>query len=220
MILYQCLYDADKKADAFKVLEGLWEKTKSKPCEFQDALFRLRVYLCKENNALVAAIKKDTEGQDPFAWKILESLQRMRCGLVPEPQIEKELMTVVNQISLSVLSNSENSVPVQLSPVMQERLAEAGRIALRFNLINLANSIILFLSKTRQPSQTALILNEYNKAEILIKRKGEYVDKKTGMAMSAQQVKDIEIENRKEALKMLEKVMLINKKIDQADLIY
>jgi len=47
---------------------------------------------------------------------------------------------------------------------MQERLAEAGRVALRFNLINLANSIIVFLGKTRQPSQRALILNEYNKA--------------------------------------------------------
>lgn len=46
------------------------------------------------------------------------------------------------------------------------------------------------------------------------------MDKKTGMAMSAQQVRDIDIENRKEALKMLEKVMLINKKIAKPDLIY
>ena len=121
----------------------------------------------------------------------------MRCGLVPEPQVEKELMTVVNQISLGVLSNAESSAPGQLSGVLQERLAEAGRIALRFNLANLANSIVVFLSKTRQPSQNALILNEYNKAELLIKRKGEYVDKKTGMAMSAHQVRDIDIENRK-----------------------
>lgn len=71
MVLYQCLYDADRKPDAFKILDTLWEKTKNKPCEFQDSLFRLRVYLSKENNALTATIKKDIEGADPNGWKIL-----------------------------------------------------------------------------------------------------------------------------------------------------
>ena len=59
LILFQSLYDADRKPDAFKTLDTLWEKTKNKPCDFQDSLFRLRVYLCKENNAMGAAIKKD-----------------------------------------------------------------------------------------------------------------------------------------------------------------
>lgn len=71
MILYQCLYDSERKPDAYKVLDTLWEKTKNKPCEFQDSLFRLRVYLCKENNALAANIKKDIEGADPNGWKVL-----------------------------------------------------------------------------------------------------------------------------------------------------
>jgi hypothetical protein len=144
----------------------------------------------------------------------------MRSGAVAEAQVEKELMTIVNQISLGVLSTSENTNSTQLSPVMQERLAEAGRIALRFGLSNLAGSIVSFLAKTRQPSQKALVLNEYNKAELLVKKKGDYVDKKTGMSMNAQQIKEVEIENRKEALKVMEKVMLINKKLDNAELIY
>ena len=76
---------------------------------------------------------------------------------------------------------------------MQERLAEAGRIALRFNLTNLASSIITFLGKTRQPSQKALVLNQYNKAQLLIRRKGDYVDKKTGMSMNALQIKNMEV---------------------------
>lgn len=129
-------------------------------------------------------------------------------------------MTIVNQISLGVLSTSENTNSTQLSSIMQERLAEAGRIALRFGLTNLGSSIVSFLGKTRQPSQKALVLNEYNKAELLIKKKGDYVDKKTGMSMNAQQIKEVEIENRKEALKIMEKVMLINKKLDNAELIY
>jgi hypothetical protein len=145
----------------------------------------------------VATIKKDIEGADPNGWKVLEALQRMRSGLVPEAQIEKELMTIVNQISLGVLSTSENNNTTQLSPIMQERLAEAGRIALKFNLANLGSSIVSFLGKTRQPSQKALVLNEYNKAELLIKKKGDYVDKKTGMSMNALQIKEVEIENRK-----------------------
>jgi hypothetical protein len=49
------------------------------------------------------------------------------------------------------------------------------------------------LGKARQPNPRAIVLNEYNKAELLIKKKGEYVDKKTGMAMSAGQVKEMEI---------------------------
>jgi hypothetical protein len=53
------LYDNDKKPDSFKVLDMLWEKTKAKNCDFQDSLFRLRVSLSKENNALAAVIKKD-----------------------------------------------------------------------------------------------------------------------------------------------------------------
>lgn len=91
---------------------------------------------------------------------------------------------------------------------------------MKFNLTNLGSSIVSFLGKTRQPSQKALVLNEYNKAELLIKKKGDYVDKKTGMSMNALQVKEVEIENRKEALKIMEKVMLINKKLDSPELIY
>jgi hypothetical protein len=191
MVLYQCLYDAEKKADAFKVLDSLWEKTKNKPCDFQDSLFRLRCFLCKENNAMAGNIKKDIEGADPNGWKILEPLQRMRSGLIPEAQVEKELMAIVNQISLGVLSNSEGTSHTQISAIMQERLAEAGRVALRFNHVGLASSIVNYLGKTRQPNQRALILNEYNKAELLIKKKGDYVDKNTGMSMSMTQIKEV-----------------------------
>jgi hypothetical protein len=103
---------------------------------------------------------------------------------------------------------------------MQERLGEAGRIALRYNIINIANSIINFLAKARQPNQKAMVLNEYNKAELLIKKKNEFIDKKTGMMMNSAEIKELEISRRKEALKILEKVMIANKKLDNPDLIY
>jgi hypothetical protein len=43
--------------------------------------------LSKENPALAATIKKDIEGQDPNCWKVLEVLQRMRSGAIPEAQL-------------------------------------------------------------------------------------------------------------------------------------
>jgi hypothetical protein len=128
-------------------------------------------------------------------------------------------MTVVNTIHDGILSTNEQASTI-LSPIKQERLAEAGRISLKYNIISIASSITNFLSKARQPNQKAMVLNEYNKAELLIKKKGEFIDKKTGMMMSPQQIKALEIEYRKEALKILEKVMIINKKLDNADLIY
>jgi hypothetical protein len=73
--------------------------------------------------------------------------------------------------------------------VMQERLAEAGRIALQFNLINIANSVTNFLGKVRQPTQKAMVLNEYNKAELLIKKPGPIADNKTGMKLNNVQMK-------------------------------
>ena len=69
-------------------------------------------------------------------------------------------MAIVNQISLGVLSNNGSSNQTQqITPIMQERLAEAGRVALRFNLVGLATSIVSYLGKTRQLNQRALILN-------------------------------------------------------------
>ena len=46
------------------------------------------------------------------------------------------------------------------------------------------------------------------------------MDKKTGMMMSSSQIKEFEIESRKEAIRILEKVMIINKKLANPDLIY
>jgi hypothetical protein len=46
----------------------------------------------------------------------------MRSGAIPDTQIEKELMGVVNQISLGVLSSSEQTATITLPHVMQVRL--------------------------------------------------------------------------------------------------
>jgi hypothetical protein len=73
----------------------------------------------------------------------------------------------------------------KLEPVFQERLAEAGRIALSQNLTAIADTITNFLSRVRQLIHKAYILHEYNKAELYIKKAGSLIDNKTGMRLNS-----------------------------------
>lgn len=170
LMLFQSLYDAEKKPEAFKILDKLSTTvTKKGDCEFQDQLLRLRIHLSKENSGILAAVKKDIENAPTEkAWKVLSLLQPMKSKLVPEATIEKELINLINSISGSILQGQGQEIAGsnKLNPVLQERLAEAGRIALSYNLINITDSITGFLSRVRQLNQRAYIMNEYNKVTI------------------------------------------------------
>lgn len=50
---------------------------------------------------------------------------------------------------------------------MQERLAEAGRIALKYN-VGTAETLYNDLGKIRHMAQKPMIMQEYNRAELLI----------------------------------------------------
>lgn len=108
---------------------------------------------------------------------MLSLLQQMKSALIPEAQIEKELINLINSISPSVLPGQElTGGSNKLKPVFQDRLAEAGRIALQYNLVNIADSVTNFLARVRHLNQRAYILNEYNKAELLVKKAGSLID--------------------------------------------
>jgi hypothetical protein len=66
----------------------------------------------------------------------------------------------------------------------------------------------------------AFIMNDYNKAELLVKKVGSILDENTGMRLTSTQIKRQEIQHGIQSLKMLEKVMLANKKLLDAELIY
>jgi hypothetical protein len=70
-VLSQALLDADKKPDALKIFDKLYDLTKKKgECEFQETLLRNRIHLYRDNNAMLANIKKDVEtGEDKNAFK-------------------------------------------------------------------------------------------------------------------------------------------------------
>lgn len=96
---------------------------------------------------------------------------------------------MINTVSSSVMQGQEATGSSKLDAVSQQRLAEAGRVALNFNLINIADSITNFLGKVSQMSQKALVLHEYNKAELFIKKAGSLIDDKTGMRLNSVQIK-------------------------------
>ena len=222
-LLFHCVYDSDKKPDALKIFEKLWDLTKKKgDCDFQDNLFRLRIHLGKDSAALVNTVKKEAETAPiEKGWRQLVILQLIRSGLIPEAQVEKELTIMINTISPGILTGNDLSPgSTKRSPVTQERLAEAGRVALSFNLLNITEAISNYLNKVRQLSQKARIMLEYIKAEYLIKKPGPVVDPKTNMRLNSIQIKRQEIERRSEALRIMEKVMGTNKRVNDPELIY
>ena len=106
-ILVKAMVDADRKPDALKVLDKLWELTKKKgECKFQETLFRNCLHLYRDNNAILANIKKETEtGADPNAYKQLYVIQSIKSGVIPDPQVEKELTAVMASLSPSSVTN-------------------------------------------------------------------------------------------------------------------
>lgn len=85
-VLVKAMVDADKKPEALKVLDKLWDLTKKKgECKFQETLFRNRIHLYRDNNGVLGNIKKETEtGPDPNAYKQLYVIQSIKSGIIPD----------------------------------------------------------------------------------------------------------------------------------------
>ena len=104
------MFDAEKKPEALKVLDKLVDLTKKKgPCNFMETLFRSRIHYYRDNNGTLGNIKKETEtGEDPLALKHLFVIQQIKSGVIPDAQIEKELQTVMMNISPQSVSEAED----------------------------------------------------------------------------------------------------------------
>lgn len=73
LALVKAMFDAEKKPEALKVLDKLWDLTKKKgECRFQEVLFRNRIHFYRDNAGALGAIKKDAEtGEDKNAFRSL-----------------------------------------------------------------------------------------------------------------------------------------------------
>ena len=87
------LTDAEKKPEALKILDKLIELTKKKGnCNFQEVLFRTRIHLYRDNNGVLANVKKDAEtGEDTMGFKPLFVIQQIQSEITPAASVEKEL---------------------------------------------------------------------------------------------------------------------------------
>lgn len=85
--LCKSLTDAEnKKPESLKILDKLVDLTKKKgECNFQEALFRTRIHMYRDNNGVLGNIKKETEtGEDVNGFKPLYMIQFIKSGMVPE----------------------------------------------------------------------------------------------------------------------------------------
>lgn len=76
-VLVKCMFDAEKKPEALKILDKLVDLTKKKGnCNFMETLFRNRIHYYRDNAGALANIKKENEtGEDPLALKHLFVIQ-------------------------------------------------------------------------------------------------------------------------------------------------
>ena len=72
-LLFYCMYDSDKKPEAYKILDKLWDTTKKNgDCNFQDSLLRLRIHIGRESKPMLDSAGKDAESApSEKAWKPL-----------------------------------------------------------------------------------------------------------------------------------------------------
>ena len=85
--LGKAMFDLEKKPEALKVFDKLWDLTKKKgECSFQEVLFRNRMHLYRDNNGALGSIKKEAEtGQDPNLFKSLYIIQSIKSNIIPDP---------------------------------------------------------------------------------------------------------------------------------------
>lgn len=221
--------DAERKAEGLKFNDKLYDLTKKvKECSFQEVVIRNRIHLYRDNNGQLAAIKKDAEtGADKMNIKALCTIQQIKSGVIQENQIEKELTTIMAALSPAAVSLSDGAsgeanepgISKKLSRYDQDRMAEAGRMAIKHGLIALCEGSCNVISRSTQGSLRAKIWTEYNKAELTLKKTGKIHDQLTGMKLSLEQQQLEEFERRIEALKILERAMIANRRLGDPDII-
>ena len=105
---------------------------------------------------------------------------------MPEAMVEKELQQLLSSIAPSSVSNDPASVQQsqKISPIMQDRVAECGRLSIKHNLVQYAEGACSVVARARQGSLRAKVWTEYTKAELLLKKPASDIDSKTGMRLN------------------------------------
>lgn len=139
--------------------------------------------------------------------------------------VEKELTALMatlapQTVQSTVGSGDPKSETTKLTPIDQDRIAEAGRMAIKHNLIALCEGACNIIARSTQGSLWSWIWTEYSKAELILKKPWTKVDLKTGMKLNLIQQQTEEFERWVEVLKILDRAMISNKRLMDPDVIH
>ncbi len=146
----------------------------------------MRLHAYRDNAGSVGALKKEAETGDDSKrqWKPLHTLQAIKSAAIAEAQVEKEIQTMLGAIAPDALDPAAPGG--KLTHIMQDRVAEAGRVALRHGLPAIAEGCVAAVARCRTSSLRGKIWSEYTKAELLLQvRKEDERHPKTGMRLNA-----------------------------------
>ena len=225
-LLAHCLLEGEKKPEALKILDKLWDLTKKKQeSSFQELLFRMRINAYRDNSGAQGTLKKEGETAPPKSeFKAMVSLQQIKSGVIPEGQIEKELIGILGSLLPSVVSYIEDKGSLEavtgshLLLLAQDRVAEVGRIAIKYGYLRMCEGACVAIQKVRQISLRAKVWSEYTKAELIMKRPLKEIDEKTKMKLNVVEKQISDLERRVESLKIMERAMIANKKLADPDI--
>ena len=96
-------------------------------------------------------------------------------------------MAAIAPQSVSTGDDAAATQSSKVPPIQLDRLAECGRMAIRYGLINYAEGACNVLARASQGSLRAQIWTEYTKAELLLRKPSADVDPKTGMKLNTLQ---------------------------------
>jgi hypothetical protein len=135
--------------------------------------------------------------------------------------IEKELQTVMMAIAPQSVSEGDEaqSASSQKIPQMNlDRLAECGRMSIKAGLIKYAEGAAQVVNRGN-PSLRAQVWSLYTSAELLLRKPSSDIDPKTGMKLNTLQRQMEDLQRRQEALAIMERAMIANKKLADPDII-
>lgn len=221
------LFDAEKKPEGLKILDKFSDLIrKNGNVSYMENILRLRIHANRENAAAAANVKKDCDSMPANTeMKFMFPLQKIRSGMIQDANVEKEITTIYQSLCPSILNyhldkiTSEEIVGSDLSPAAQDRIAEAGRIAVKYGFLKLAEGSCIAIQRAKQSSLRAKIWNEYTRADLMLKSERKDINPKTGMKLNMVERQMIDLGVRIDILKHMERIMVANKRLNDPEII-
>lgn len=135
--------------------------------------------------------------------------------------MEKELQTVMSLIApQSVSATDENSTQSnKIPPIQLDRLAECGRMAIKYGYIPLAEGACSVVNRANQRPLRSQVWTLYSDAEVMLRKPSTDIDPATGMKLNTLQRQFEDKKRREQALQIMERAMIANKKLADPDII-